>query len=233
MTIRRRRRSGLRAQTRTLNGSAVDVNRLRADHLPTSALCKTHWWQERLRSALTTKCVLAAALLILPALGAPVHADDPIAQWLKQDESDGQNEPGLRTILQLVGRWRGRPMSDVSMPATGRLKRESPDRLGSGLPRGHSPSVHSSYQRGSCAASLNPKKSEASGDDEADPAEPHRYRPVPDVNWPAHINSHQVEQRYQGEDYPGHDRKRFLVHERSSQFFITPLLGPTCLGAQT
>jgi hypothetical protein len=36
--------------------------------------------------------VLAAALLILPALGAPVHADDPIAQWLKQDESDGQND---------------------------------------------------------------------------------------------------------------------------------------------
>ena len=92
MAIRRRRRSGLREQTRTLNGSAVDVNRLRADHLPTSALCKPHWWQERLRSAPTTKCVLAAALLILPALGAPVHADDPIAQWLKQDESDGQND---------------------------------------------------------------------------------------------------------------------------------------------
>jgi hypothetical protein len=33
-----------------------------------------------------------ARLLILLALGAPVHADDPIAQWLKQDESDGQNE---------------------------------------------------------------------------------------------------------------------------------------------
>ena len=45
-----------------------------------------------------------------------------------------------------------------------------------------------------------PQKSEASGDDEADPAEPHRYRPVPDVNWPAHINPHQVEQRHQGED---------------------------------
>ena len=30
--------------------------------------------------------------MILLALGAPVHADDPIAQWLKQDESDGQNE---------------------------------------------------------------------------------------------------------------------------------------------
>ena len=25
-------------------------------------------------------------------------------------------------------------------------------------------------------------------------------RPVPDVNWPAHINPHQVEQRHQGED---------------------------------
>jgi hypothetical protein len=36
--------------------------------------------------------VLAAALLILLALGAPVHADDPIAEWLKQDESDGQND---------------------------------------------------------------------------------------------------------------------------------------------
>ena len=55
-------------------------------------LSKPHWWQECLRSAPTTKCVLAAALLILPALRAPVHADDPIAQWLKQDENDGQND---------------------------------------------------------------------------------------------------------------------------------------------
>ena len=55
-------------------------------------LSKPHWWQERLRSAPTTKCVLAAALLILLALGAPVHAGDPIAEWLKQDESDGQND---------------------------------------------------------------------------------------------------------------------------------------------
>jgi hypothetical protein len=39
--------------------------------------------------------VLAAALLILPALGAPVHADDPIAQWLKQDESDGQTSNSI------------------------------------------------------------------------------------------------------------------------------------------
>ena len=36
--------------------------------------------------------MLAAALLILLALGAPVRADDPIAEWLKQDESDGQND---------------------------------------------------------------------------------------------------------------------------------------------
>jgi hypothetical protein len=46
----------------------------------------------RHRTAPTTKSVLAAALLILLALGAPVHADDPIAEWLKQDESDGQND---------------------------------------------------------------------------------------------------------------------------------------------
>ena len=50
------------------------------------------WWQECLRSAPITKCMLTAALLILLALGAPVHADDPIAEWLKQDESDGQND---------------------------------------------------------------------------------------------------------------------------------------------
>jgi hypothetical protein len=36
--------------------------------------------------------VLAAALLILLAPSAPVHADGPIAQWLKQDESDSQND---------------------------------------------------------------------------------------------------------------------------------------------
>ena len=32
------------------------------------------------------------ALLILLTLGVPVHADDPIAEWLKQDESDDQND---------------------------------------------------------------------------------------------------------------------------------------------
>src|SRR5262249_3444263 len=47
-----------------------------------------------------------------------------------------------------------------------------------------------------------PEKSEATRDDEADPAHPHRYRPVPDHNWPLHINPHQVEQRHHGEDNP-------------------------------
>jgi hypothetical protein len=56
--------------------------------LSISARCKPLLWQERLRSA----AVLAAALLILLALAAPVHADDPIGEWLKQDEGDGQND---------------------------------------------------------------------------------------------------------------------------------------------
>src|SRR5262249_2124369 len=33
-----------------------------------------------------------------------------------------------------------------------------------------------------------PEKSGATRDDEADPARPHRYRPVPDHDWPVHIN---------------------------------------------
>jgi hypothetical protein len=75
-----------------LKPNPYGAGRLRAEHLPTSALCKLHWWQECLRSAPITKCVLTAALLILLALAAPVHADDMIAEWLKQDESDGQND---------------------------------------------------------------------------------------------------------------------------------------------
>jgi hypothetical protein len=70
----------------------VNVNRL----------SKPHWWQERLRSAPTTKCVLAAALLILLALGAPVHADDPIADWLKQDEADSHNDALRRDLNALT-----------------------------------------------------------------------------------------------------------------------------------
>jgi hypothetical protein len=47
--------------------------------------------------------VLAAVLLISLALSAPVHADDPIAEWLKQDESDGQNDqvrPDLHALTE-------------------------------------------------------------------------------------------------------------------------------------
>ena len=56
-----------------------------------------------MRSAPSTKCVLAAALLILLTLGVPVHADDPIAEWLKQDESDDQNDqvrPDLHALTE-------------------------------------------------------------------------------------------------------------------------------------
>jgi hypothetical protein len=60
--------------------------------LLTSALCKRHWRQECSRSASTTKWGLVAlrALLILLALGVPARAQDPIAEWLKQDEVDSQ-----------------------------------------------------------------------------------------------------------------------------------------------
>jgi len=47
--------------------------------------------------------VLAAALLILLTVGVPVHADDPIAEWLKQDESDDQNDqvrPDLHALTE-------------------------------------------------------------------------------------------------------------------------------------
>jgi hypothetical protein len=44
--------------------------------------------------------MLAAALLILLALGAPGHADDPIAEWLKQDShgQDDQVRPDLHAL---------------------------------------------------------------------------------------------------------------------------------------
>ena len=58
----------------------------------TSAVCKRHWRQECSRSASTTKWGLVAlrALLILLALGVPARAQDPIVEWLKQDEVDSQ-----------------------------------------------------------------------------------------------------------------------------------------------
>jgi hypothetical protein len=73
--------------------------------LLTSALCKPYWRQERWRSAPTKKRGLAAllTLLILLPPGAPARADDPIAQWLKQDEADGQNDevrPDLNALTE-------------------------------------------------------------------------------------------------------------------------------------
>ena len=60
-----------------------------ADYLLTSALCKRHRRQECSRFASTTKRAFVA-LLILLALGVPASAQDPIAEWLKQDEVEGQ-----------------------------------------------------------------------------------------------------------------------------------------------
>jgi hypothetical protein len=88
--------------------------------LLTSALCKRHWRQECSRSASTTKWGLVAlrALLILLALGVPACADDPIAEWLKQDEVDSQNDevrPDLNALTdqQLQGIFRiGREQVD-------------------------------------------------------------------------------------------------------------------------
>jgi hypothetical protein len=77
---------------------------------------------------------LAAALLILPGLGAPAHADDPIAQWLKQDESDGQNDqtrPDLHALtdqqLQEIFKL-GREQAD-GRQLIGRGSKESPPAL--------------------------------------------------------------------------------------------------------
>jgi hypothetical protein len=43
--------------------------------------------------------VLAAALILLVP-GARVHADDPIAEWLKQDESDSQKTKYGQTCMR-------------------------------------------------------------------------------------------------------------------------------------
>src|SRR5262249_43721147 len=51
-------------------------------------------------------------------------------------------------------------------------------------------------------ANSQPEKSEATSDNEGDPAHPHRYRPVPDDDGPLHENPRQVKQRYHGEDHP-------------------------------
>src|SRR5215831_4678151 len=68
-------------------------------------------------------------------------------------------------------------------------------------------------------AKSQPEKSEATSDNEGDPAHPHRYGPVSDDDGPLHENPHQVEQRHHGENHPSHKRKRFCVHEPSSQVF--------------
>jgi len=67
-----------------------EMNRIKqtvVDHLPTSAMQAAS--PARMRFASTTRWGFVA-LLILLALGVPASADDPIAEWLKQDEVDSQ-----------------------------------------------------------------------------------------------------------------------------------------------
>jgi hypothetical protein len=65
-------------------------------------------------------------------------------------------------------------------------------------------------------ADSQPEKSEATSDDEGYPAYRLRHRPIPDGDGPLLKNPHQMEKRDHREDYPSHQRKCFLVHERSS-----------------
>src|SRR5262249_2033234 len=66
-------------------------------------------------------------------------------------------------------------------------------------------------------AKSQPEKSEATSDDEGDPACRLRHRPVPDDDGPLLKNPQQVEQRHHCEDHPSNERKCLCIHERSSQ----------------
>src|SRR5215813_13304328 len=62
-----------------------------------------------------------------------------------------------------------------------------------------------------------PEKSEATRDDEADPARPHRYRPVPNHDWPVHKRVDRV-----GADVSelGRTRDRDLDRDRDVTFHL-------------
>ena len=62
-----------------------------------------------------------------------------------------------------------------------------------------------------------PEKSEATRDDEADPARPHRYRPVPNHDWPVHKRVDRV-----GADVsePGRTGDRDLDRDRDVTFHL-------------
>jgi len=55
--------------------------------------------------------------------------------------------------------------------------------------------------------------------DESNPAYPHRHRPAADHNWPRHVNSQQVEQRYYSKNYTCDQSECFLVHGSYSNGF--------------
>ena len=74
-----------------------------------------------------------------------------------------------------------------------------------------------------------PEKSEATSDDEADPAHPHRYRPASDHDWPVHINPHQVEQRTAAKITPATIENVFWSMSDHPKFLRSRLKGAVAL----
>src|SRR5262249_18176627 len=61
-------------------------------------------------------------------------------------------------------------------------------------------------------AKSHPDESRPASNDDGGPAYRFRHGPVPDDDGPLLKNPRQVEQRHHREDYPGHQRRCFLVH---------------------
>jgi hypothetical protein len=57
-----------------------------------------------------------------------------------------------------------------------------------------------------------PKVAQASRDDEADPAHPHRCSPAADNERPTHVNPQEMEEPHQRENHAGHYIECSLIH---------------------
>jgi hypothetical protein len=73
------------------------------------------------------------------------------------------------------------------------------------------PATHRSLTS-SCAGETQPEVAQASRDDEAGPAHPHRYSPATDNDWPTHVNPQEMEKRHQYENHAGHRIECSLTH---------------------